>query len=1370
MAVIESGYQSLALSSKITTTFDPDGNAVESRSSQAANGSLSFLVSLPAGSIINSCDFYCDYSGGTMYGGTTKINDVAVSSGNSSYSQRLAVITSVTIPFYFKSYSSTSGGPYTPSYTQTRTFSNCRIKVDYVAYTGCSAPTAVSTPTDVAPGADHTLSWSGAEAGTNNVISGYQVYRATAAGGPYTALGSKVDTSASSGSMAVTSHASNGSTYFFKVATLGTVAGYDSGVSSVYATMKTTVTDPTPPTTVSTPTDVAPESLHQLTWSGAGAGTNNALSSYEIYRSTDDGANYALLATADASPLEVLSPPNNGGKYHYKVKAIGQRSSSALSSVIATLKTTVGAPGVPSAVSVADGSSVAPGKPRTLSWSGASNGTNNLIRGYHVYRSVNGGNYEYLDEVLTSAASGCLVVTAALAAAVYTFKILVLGSTLSVNSALSSSYSTLVTATIPSTGVLTASSVVATGTDKVGIWLTPQAETSYWHKVTWYIPDTAYTSGEVTLSAGDLYGEYSIPQTWILATTKTTTSITAACSVETFNGTSSIGSNVYTYIVSVPPKSTFELSKVSVTADSSDENTATILPAYTGYSHKVSWSTSGYSSGLITLASQINTHAFSVPIDWNHSAPFAESFTVTCIIETFKDTSDGSLSLGSNSRTFTANVPAALLPVVSSFSADQVNPQWSMYLRTKTRCTLTPRAEGAYSSIVTSYRIVGATQDSGTLVYDEETSWTTNTLSVHGTITFTLMVTDSRGRISTQTLDITVVDYRPPSITGVTFARAADTGAVNNTGTCINAKADFTYSAIGDNSISARAYYRRIGTYAWLPAGGVPIAHATLLTYGSGEIDQLYLYETRITLSDYFTTVEHLGTVQKAVKVFDLREDRAAFGAYATNTRELYIPADWKIVIGTETAATLQDISNAEARAASYRYPYKKVLIYYGYPIAINGVWTVEGAVNIFKAYDICVFGNSYNDPAHEVYAQTRAIMDRLKVAAPDTHMVGYVAIGLHPDWPDSGLTMAQLKQSVDLWIAMGVSGIFLDEFGYDYQVTRARQNEIVAYCHDNGLFVFVNSWSVDYVFSQEPMTLDWLPDFAPNPNSLSPLINQDDYYLYENLFYTTTKDENGVVSLTCSNVWRIDDVNNYFTLPRIGGKSYYEVYGTRLCSLDGIPSTFDENQRMILRSLSAIGAAILNIHAVAFGDENWGATGHFEQWDSPLNLELASEGLHGMSTYTRAYMEPDGTMSSFPYKWTALLNGKTWEITFDIQNPNDVAWVAGTRYASLNGTRVENAWTTVFSFQDDVREAKESAEQAVAVSDAIRVDVNAVLPSISVKVTELETLITNGQQSIQTAVTSAQETIDTATTQLDAGLADLEALTSGFTFKEVQW
>lgn len=879
---------------------------------------------IPAGSTINGVVLYalytsslhgysirdCSINGTTAHTGTW-------ASGNTTLNHALITGSSFVFNMRFKSstlntnYPPPSGDPYdftTKLNSSSVTYSSISLTITYTEpYSNCTAPSTVSTPTDVAPGTDYTLSWSGAGAGTNNAITGYQVYRSTAAASGYIAVGSKVVTTATSGSLTVTSHATNGSSYYYKVATIGTVAGYDSGQSSAYATLKTTVTDPTAPTTVSTPTNVAPSSTQDLTWSGAAAGTNNAISTYEIHRSTDGGSTYSLLTTDSASPLAVTAPATNSGTYTYKIKTVGARSSSGLSSAYATLTTTVGAPSVPTSVSVANGTDVAPGKTRTLSWSGAANGTNNTIKGYHVYRSVNGGAYAYLAEVLTTATSGSLSVTAASSAATYTYKVLVLGNTLSVNSTLSSAYGTLTTVTIPSTGVLTTANIVATGSEKIGVTLTAQAETSYTHKVTWYIPSTAYTSGEVSLLAGDLYDEFTIPQAWISATTKTTTTVTATCKVETFNGASSIGSNSYTFVVSVPPKSTFTLSKGSVSASGSDANVATISPAYSGYSHKITWSTAGYGSGVVNLASGTNTHSYSVPLTWNNSAPSAESFTVTCAVETIKDTADGSLSLGTNTRTFTANVPASILPTVSAFTATQVSAYWSLYVKTKSKCQLAPTAAGAYSSTVTGYRIVGATQDSGTLTYSAGTTWTTGFLMVHGIVTFTVTVTDSRGRTATRTVDITVTDYSPPSISSVTFTRATSGGVVSNTGTYINAKATFTFSAIGSNSISAKAYYRQSGTTTWLPAGGTTITSNTTLTYGAGAINQAYIYETRITLADYFTTVEHLGAIPKAVKVFDLREDRAAFGAFATNTKELYVPADWKLMVGTASAFTTAD-------------------------------------------------------------------------------------------------------------------------------------------------------------------------------------------------------------------------------------------------------------------------------------------------------------------------------------------------------------------------------------------------------------------------------------------------------------------------------
>lgn len=485
----------------------------------------------------------------------------------------------------------------------------------------------------------------------------------------------------------------------------------------------------------------------------------------------------------------------------------------------------------------------------------------------------------------------------------------------------------------------------------------------------------------------------------------------------------------------------------------------------------------------------------------------------------------------------------------------------------------------------------------------------------------------------------------------------------------------------------------------------------------------------------------------------------------------------WRILAD----ATDLNAASAEARAAAFRYPYEKVLLYYGYPIAINGAWSVEGAASAYAAYDIVIFGDEYQNPEHETYADTQAVMTRLQQLSPKTRMVGYVPIGLDPAWPDSNLTMAQLKARVEQWISLGVSGIFLDEFGFDYYVTRARQNEIVGYCHDRGLFVFANSWSTDYVFNPNPITIDWIPGFAPNPEGVPPVINENDYYLYENLFYTTTRDEQNNISLTCANVWRLDDAMRYFNEARIDGKSYYAHYGTKLCSLDSIPSTFSATERMVLRSLSAIGAAILNMHAVAFGDENWGASGYYEHWDLPVNLELYSEGLHSVSVETKEYTPEGGEPSSFPYKWTATLGGQSWSIVFDIDTPDDVAYVYGKRYAALNGNKVINAWTTVFSFQSDVQTAVESAAQAVATCEALVDEAEAVLPTVAAQIGQLNTLLAEGQddidallltgqQSMGNAVAAAQQAVSNANSALDAGIADLEMLTSGFNFKEVLW
>ena len=110
--------------------------------------------------------------------------------------------------------------------------------------------------------------------------------------------------------------------------------------------------------------------------------------------------------------------------------------------------------------------------------------------------------------------------------------------------------------------------------------------------------------------------------------------------------------------------------------------------------------------------------------------------------------------------------------------------------------------------------------------------------------------------------------------------------------------------------------------------------------------------------------------------------------------------------------------------------------------------------------------------------------------------------------------------------------------------------------------------------------------------------------------------------------------------------------------------------------------------------------------------------------------------------------------------------YVKGKRYAALNGNKVINAWTTLYSFQADVQAAKNDAAAAVAIAN----EAQAILPTISAQIEELDGVISDGQQRFNTAIGGANQAVENANDALAAGLQDLVMLSSGFNFKEVAW
>lgn len=162
-------------------------------------------------------------------------------------------------------------------------------------------------------------------------------------------------------------------------------------------------------------------------------------------------------------------------------------------------------------------------------------------------------------------------------------------------------------------------------------------------------------------------------------------------------------------------------------------------------------------------------------------------------------------------------------------------------------------------------------------------------------------------------------------------------------------------------------------------------------------------------------------------------------------------------------------------------FPPKKLAVYYGWPSAVNGAGgVVATAAAEFAQYDSVIFGAGLEDPGHGDHANTVAIIADPQMAS--TEVFGYI---------DATLSLDDIQDKIDAWHSMGVNGIFFDQFGYDFNVSRENQRAMVWCVHCKSLKAFVNAWNVDDVFSDAV-------DATHNPDGKSTRLTSGDIYLAE--------------------------------------------------------------------------------------------------------------------------------------------------------------------------------------------------------------------------------------------------------------------------------
>lgn len=211
---------------------------------------------------------------------------------------------------------------------------------------------------------------------------------------------------------------------------------------------------------------------------------------------------------------------------------------------------------------------------------------------------------------------------------------------------------------------------------------------------------------------------------------------------------------------------------------------------------------------------------------------------------------------------------------------------------------------------------------------------------------------------------------------------------------------------------------------------------------------------------------------------------------------------DFAVAVGTdikELNATVSSLGGGGVPKLN------RLLVYYGFPVAYKGMRSAPAVIAELTAnFDYWIVGHTYQSPTHEEYATTVQIMQGCRAAGMKIY--GYIPLGTS----SYNYTVNQIGAITDEWKAIGVDGIFIDEYGYDYGNTRQRQIDVVNLIHSKGLPICANAWEIEEFVCDTLAETGWASgDWRYtrwqtwNPTDLPSPKMPGDFYMFENFCYS---------------------------------------------------------------------------------------------------------------------------------------------------------------------------------------------------------------------------------------------------------------------------
>lgn len=477
-------------------------------------------------------------------------------------------------------------------------------------------------------------------------------------------------------------------------------------------------------------------------------------------------------------------------------------------------------------------------------------------------------------------------------------------------------------------------------------------------------------------------------------------SVSISC---TFNMRATISGNYYGTITAsgtaalntIPRATQPTLSASSV--DMGATVTITLNRASGNFTHDLAYQLAGGS--WVSIATGVGTsYAWAVP-DLATSLPNAASgqITVRCI------TKNGSATVGTKTAYLTAKVPASVVPTISDVTVAEavagIAAQFGAYVQSKSKLSVAITAAGAKGSTIAAYQttLLGKTYTAAT--------FTSDVLSLSGTITLQVKVKDSRGRWSAaKNVNVTVLAYNPPQVTVFQAARVDNNWNPDEQGEYLYVRYNYAVSSVdGKNTARMVVEFKRTTQTTWSTLMETTNLNANAESKSNNPVVSTdYQYDVRLTVSDWFgASATYQATLPSGAVILDILANGKGIAVGKVADKEgldfgddwpLHLPAGkilWEGADVLDYTATLElaepvskqlngivlvfslyrDGAAADASITSHFIPKKQVELFgngeigHTFMMAINAGLSVFGAKYVYIT-DTTIVGFSNNKSA----------------------------------------------------------------------------------------------------------------------------------------------------------------------------------------------------------------------------------------------------------------------------------------------------------------------------------------------------------------------------------------------------------------------